>query len=515
VWASLAGSMHDHKREGTTDAPADEATASVEAPKSRPKDIVYPVALMGSLCIWLLAVRAPLWLDETLCYWQISAGFSKIWSRSAAMPSSFAYLYILWAAKAILGSKEIAFRIPSILAMLGAAYALFRAARELLNQEVAYIACILFCLHLDVVFAAIDVRPYAFGLLATNVAILALVRWTTRNSIGYAILFGTAAGAILHFHYLFGSVLPAFAAYYLVLRSRSIRSDASQLAAMFVAFGLISLPLLPRFLNLFQSRQIHTFAGAPATFVLLRTLVPFKMLVGFVLATFLAALLRRLRLPASVSSPAFLLGPLLAATPIAILYGLSAATSTHVFIPRYCLVAVPGSALTWGWLVTWIDARWLRQIFAAGLVGVTGFLSLASAYSGAHELSFKRAFESVNANVAQDKATVLLTSAFIESDYWPLPPQTTESPLFSQTSYYRLDAPTVLLPIDLTDESKRIASQSIWDAAQSQRRFLLVAGPESYETVNWIANCTRGAFAPSTVGDFDQIVVVEFTPIGN
>src|SRR5580658_557199 len=133
------------------------------------------------MSIWLLAIRAPLWLDETLAYWQVSGGFEKVWSRSALMPSSIGYLYTLWFAKSILGNHEIALKIPSTFAMAGAVYFLFRAARELFDREFAFLSCIFFCMEYNVVFAATDARPYAFALLASNLAIFAFVRWMARR----------------------------------------------------------------------------------------------------------------------------------------------------------------------------------------------------------------------------------------------------------------------------------------------------------------------------------------------
>src|SRR5208283_5831740 len=131
---------------------------SFEKPVSILDKLIYPAALVASMSIWLLAIRAPLWLDETLAYWQVSGGFWKIWSRSALMPSSIGYLYTLWFAKSILGSHEIALKIPSTLAMLGAVYFLFRSARALFDRDIAFLSCIFFALEYNVVFAATDAR---------------------------------------------------------------------------------------------------------------------------------------------------------------------------------------------------------------------------------------------------------------------------------------------------------------------------------------------------------------------
>src|SRR5271166_5442444 len=230
---------------------------SFEKPVSILDKLTYPVALVASFSIWFLAIRAPLWLDETLAYWQVSGGFAKVWSRSALMPSSIGYLYTLWFAKSILGSSEIALKIPSTLAMLGAVYFLFRAARQLFDLEFAFLSCIFFALEYNVVFAATDARPYAFALLATNLAIFAFVRWIKRQQMRDAILFGAASAGILYFHYLFGAILPAFAIYYLVARYRSLKADMRQLAAIVTTFILVAAPLIFRVASLYQSKVTH------------------------------------------------------------------------------------------------------------------------------------------------------------------------------------------------------------------------------------------------------------------
>ena len=132
----------------------------------------YGVALLVCLSEWFLAVRAPLWNDETLSYWQIAGGFKQIWARSVQGNSFAAYPYILWLTKTLFGDTELVLRIPSMLAMLAAVYVFYRCAREMFDWDISLLATILFTLPSRVVYAAIDVRPYAFALLLTNLAIL-------------------------------------------------------------------------------------------------------------------------------------------------------------------------------------------------------------------------------------------------------------------------------------------------------------------------------------------------------
>jgi uncharacterized membrane protein len=140
---------------------------------------------------WPLAIpyRSPFWLDETVSYWEISGGLRQIWSRTVDGMSFPLYFYILWTVKKLVGSQEVVLRLPSLLAMLAAVYVRYRIAREYFDRDIA--ACILFCVQKDVAYAAIDARPYAFAVLATNLAILTFIRWvrppTKWNSVGLGI----------------------------------------------------------------------------------------------------------------------------------------------------------------------------------------------------------------------------------------------------------------------------------------------------------------------------------------
>ena len=148
-----------------SNATMEAVVASAEpASATRPKNdtwlaAVYGVALLASLSVWFLAIRAPLWTDETLSYWQIAGGFKQIWARSVQGNSFAAYAYILWLTKTLFGDSEIVLRIPSILAMLAAVYVFYRCARELFTWDVSVIATMFFILPRTIAFAAIDVRP--------------------------------------------------------------------------------------------------------------------------------------------------------------------------------------------------------------------------------------------------------------------------------------------------------------------------------------------------------------------
>ena len=61
-----------------------------------------------------------------------------------------------------------------------------------------------------------------------------------------AALFVLAAAGIFYFHYLFGSILAAFAVYYLFSRHSALLVDFRQIGVAFASFAVFMLPVLPR-----------------------------------------------------------------------------------------------------------------------------------------------------------------------------------------------------------------------------------------------------------------------------
>ena len=475
--------------------------------------MAYGVAILVCLSVWFLAVRAPLWTDETLSYWQIAGGFKQIWARSVQGNSFAAYAYILWLTKTLFGNRELVLRIPSILAMLGAVYVFYRCARELFDWDVSLIATVLFILPRGIAFAAIDVRPYPFALLVTNLTIFLFLRWTKTNRKLYAALFGIASAGIFYFHYLFASILVALAIYYLIARRRSLRADLSQIGVALGCFSIFLLPVLPRLKYIYQTRTTHSFAPAPQWTSFFQVLNPGKgqllVLAGVIL---LAVVARQWVLPRRETFCKLLLCVSLALVPILCLYAISVSTSVHVFIPRYLLVAVPGISLCWGWLCSLIDSRAFRAFFFFAFVALCAFQAYSSPLSRRHEESWKESLAFADANAAVDHAPLLMCSPLVEADFQPMPAIASESVLYSPLSYYKVSAPVIPLPRTLNDEAERQAKQFLLNAAREHTRFLVLAPWPSLRIVDLIAYDSRSTHTYRVLGRFDEIFVVEFTP---
>ncbi len=474
---------------------------------------IYFLALVASISMWFIAVRAPLWLDETGSYWQISAGFLGIWPRQLVSLSFPAYSYILWFSTKIIGASEIALRIPSIFAMLGAVYLLYLAARELFDREISLIAAIIFCLHPIVIFASIDVRPYAFAVLTTNAAILILLRLRRNDSNGLAALFGLLAAWIVWFHFLFATILPALVLCFFIVKIGDRKALWRQFRVAFAVFLLAFLPVIPGLVSISRTSKSHVFELAPNLADLVWTLAPGYLLLIFGMTALVVAVIAQSDQQIHFQRWQILLCASLAFLPILILYGVSAETSIHCFVARHRVVAAPGIALCWALILSPFRFRAVRLLFCVALMATTAYQYYSSPSSGQHGYTWKYALEAAEKNASADNAPVLICSDYPEADYVEMPLNSAKnSPFFTPLSYYRLSVPVVPLPRALNDEAMRVGSRFLQEAATKHERFLALAYQPSYRTLDWLAQSAAATHTVRKLGVFDDIEVLEFVP---
>jgi Dolichyl-phosphate-mannose-protein mannosyltransferase len=474
---------------------------------------IYTLALGLSISVWFLAIRAPLWLDETISLFIVKHGFSQILSRQG-WPGVPAYPYILCLWIKVVGTGEIALRSSSIAAMLGAAYLLYRAARELFVRDVAIIAAIVFCLHPVVVAEAMDIRPYAFAALAINASIFVLVRLRHSGSVWLAALFAFLAVSIVYFQFLFAVALPPLALCFFSRKINDRKAYWRQICVALVVFVIAFLLVIPGMRYMFHSSGVHVFDVAPTFADLARALGQKRQLIVLAAVGLLAAATRRLDIRKPFARWPVLLCLSLALLPILLLWGVSTATSIHIFVARYRLVAVPGIALCWALAMSRIDSRSLRALFCIVFVAMSAYIYYRSPTARQHDYSWKYALEFAQKNASHDNAPVVICSDLPESDHSAMPTGAAikDSALFAPLTYYPLSVPVVPLPRALNDEAKRLGAQFLREAAQRHQRFLAVAYEASYETIDWLQDTASETYDVRELGIFDKVEVVEFIP---
>lgn len=472
---------------------------------------IYALALAVSLSTWFIVIRAPLWLDETVSMFLIRGGWAGIMSRQV-WPDAPAYSCLLWLWTKVMGTGEIMLRISSVLPMLGAVYLLYRAARELFDWDVAIIAAIVFCLHPIIIFAAIDVRPYAFAALAINATIFVLVRLRYSKSNWLAALFGLLAAGIVEFQLLFAAILPALVVCFIASKVGDRKTLWRQLGIALAVFALACLPAIPRLQYMMHTSGTHVFSEAPKLLQLVSTITIRGLVIVLVVFVLIAAARRQLDLKKHSDGWRVLVCTSLALVPIFILYFLSVGTSVHVFVPRYRLVAVPGIALCWGLVVSWINSRGLRLTFCAALVVVAACVCFTARSFHHHMYSWKYALALVEKNASADNAPVVICSDIPEADYMRMPVGSAieDTGILPPLSYYKLSVPVAPLPRTLNEETIRAGSEFL--ANHRHQRFLAMAFVESYATLNWLQEKAAAADYVRPLGEFDGVKVLEFVP---
>ena len=472
----------------------------------RIENIVYPVAILVAIVTWFFAVRYPLWMDETGSYFQVAGKFSDIWSRRAA---SFAYPYVLWVAKSILGSSVLALRFPSIAAMLGATVVLYRTAKDQFGYEAANVATIIFCIHPAVIFAAIDARPYAFGVLMTVLAIRSMLRWIKTSSTRDAIVFGILCAFILYFRLVFVIILPIFALNLLMTVRRGRENFRPRWSAAIVPFLILCIPLVAQVLGMFVNPEARVFAERPTVDELVFAFAPDFVLALFAVLMLAASAIKTIAKPQHERTGAAQLVLLIGFLPILVLFSIGRFTPFHIFVSRYYLCAVPGIALCWGMMVSWVNCKWLRAGFCAAIAMASMAINYNPTFSAPHGYTWKFAIDAVELNTARDHAPVLVCSGIKEADALQRPLALDD---IQQLSYYPLSSPVVGLPYSLTPAARHTIDEYIRQSATKRQRFLAMGWTPSYPVIRYMIEKSDGSFEAHRVGIYDNIAVVEFRP---
>jgi hypothetical protein len=507
-------------RNGNTVALEAAEHADSRSALSRAAYAMYGLCIAASVAVWLPGVGAPLWMDETIKTWSIAKGFWQIPFRQDGLTFP-AYSYILWLATRVLGTSEPAMRAVSLLAMLGAAWVFYLAAREIFERDVAAIAVVVFCLEPMVVFASLDIGVYAFATLMTAAAILLMLRLRRTDSNTAAVLLGLSTAGVIWFHYLFAVIAPALVTCLFVVKRGSGKALWRQLGAAACGFALGSLPVIPGLLNMFRTRATHVFEPAPEWGKVIMAVVPSLGAFGVLVLGLLAALMvaaadgggRKLESGQWLDG---LVCALLAVIPLGILFGVSALTPLHISGPPWHLLsAAPGIALCWAWLGRTLRLGWLRAGFCVLLAAAGVYSAVASPMSVKILPSDKVAVAVAEKDASADGAPVMVCSDFVESDYTTMPVDSAkESRLMAPLSYYRLSVPVVPLPKSLNAEAMRVGGSFVEEATAKHEPFLALGNEPSYPTLEWLTRRAAGAYSVRELGVFDYVKVLEFTPRG-
>jgi hypothetical protein len=492
-------------------------TAKISAPMSPlVKDRLCFTALLAIAIpvLWLYPAGSSFWRDETGTFWDINHGLAALLSGQWQGQSPLYYL-TAWLAYLAGGSREFVLRIPSMLAMAGAAVVLYRIGIRFFDSSIALLAVLVFLCEQHVAFAANDARPYALALLAANTSVLLLLRWLDTGGFRAAALWALGAAFVVYAHYFFGPVLIVEAIYAVYRIKKGSPARLVELSAAALAASLLVLPLLGHIRTLFGNRSNVTIPLTPSFFDLMDHVAPAVMIASAMIGLLIAFFMRSWQpgaWPFTKKSDFWLMFSWAFFVPL--LYFLLALFSPlKLFIPRYVLSGAPGAALLMAAVIASVADRASRRIVATCLAG-SAILAFGTWRLHGNE-DWRGAIEAVRTVTAGTGTPVLIASAFTEQN----DPKTLGDPdlrnLFAPIEVYPLNARLIRLPIIATGKASAMQTDYLEHIADTelrdQKRFVLLTPSESSLYGLWLTGRFAGRIVDiEDLGDFGNVSAVLF-----
>ena len=435
-----------------------------------------------ALCIarlWLMPLPSSFWVDEMGTVFVVRhGGGDPSFAAAPQVPESI-YYWLPKAADAVFGTSEVAYRIPSVLALGLALVFLARLAARLVHAQAGWLA-VFMCLGLKGVnYAAADARPYALGMCVAAAALLTLVRWMDsgrwRDAAGFAI-----CGALLwRIQLIFWPMYVVLAAYALVrLARRETKVGWMEAGAVFGLVGVTLIPVLAEAVALLRQAKEHVVAPAPPLTELARAL-KIGLVVGCgAVAWALGRIFRSKWNPPMTKGSAALVVGFWVGQPLC-LFAFSWLTGDSVFVNRYLSVGLPGVALAATAAAgRFIPSDWWRPLSAAFGVGVLLLLGQWSeAWPPHHNSNWRAAAHTVNSLAPDASVPVICPSPFIEArpPVWT-PDYRLPGFLYCHLPVYPIRGKELLFPFETSPEAETYAAQLAKGLFGRTGRFALYGG---------------------------------------
>jgi mannosyltransferase len=341
-----------------------------------------PPALMLALGLWGIS-GASYWRDEAATMTAVQRPFGDLLRMMGHVDAVHGVYYmIMWAVVRLGGTGEVVTRLPSVLAMAGAAAAVAALGRRLVSPGAGLAAGLLFAVLPQVSLYAQDAREYAFitALAATGSYLLVRAMTTAGPRRGWMAGYAVCLGVMGLLNVFSLLLVGAHAITVALAWRRAGRSLAvAWLGGAAGAFVIASPVLALGFAQRGTLGWLTTPQLAGAVEGLRKLIGPVSMLVALVLAavigTMLAANGGRERLRAAWPPELFALSlPWLVLPPV-VLIGVSYLSPVYTF--RYVLFCAPAAALLGGAGLTAL--RWPGARGALAWAPVAAGLALVAA----------------------------------------------------------------------------------------------------------------------------------------
>ena len=504
------------------------ASASGGAVAHRLESSRWPLVTLLTLCIgrlWLVPLPSSFWVDELVTAFVVKHPGHASFAVAPQVPQSI-YYWLPAAAQALFGTSEIAYRVPSMLAMAIALWFTALLASRLIHPRAGWFAIFAALSIRGIDYFALDARPYALGMMMAAASLYFLVRWLDSARWLDAAAFVLCAALIWRVHLLYWPFYLVPAVYTALRMSKGeTRVRWPQCLAVGAATALALVPQALSALHLATGAQSHVFVAPPTLHVFEHELhwnVP--LLCGA--AAWIFAWLRKKpeqQKPATTrsidaSAWALILGWWLI-HPVCI-YLYSILTGNSVYVGRYVSIMLPGAALTATAVVSiWMPAhlpKW-RTAAAAMALAALAFQGHWESLTFRHDVSdWRAAVQEVNRFAPDSSTPVIVPSPFVEARppawtlAYPLP-----GFLYAHLDGYPISGKPYLFPFESpvdSPEGVQYAEQLALSGELTRTNKWAIYGPLRHvrDWRKWFSARPEFAGWRNTLQEFGDVYVAEF-----
>lgn len=431
--------------------------------------------------LWLMLLPSSFWIDEMATAFVVHHGAQDASLQVAPQVAQSIYYVLPGLMTRFFGDSEVAYRIPSALAMLAALFFIYRIAVRFIHPDAGWFA-VFACLSLrGINYQAADARPYALGTCIAAGSLLLLIRWLDSGRWWEGLLFAAAASLLWRVHLVFWPFYGVYVAYAIarILR-RETKIGMGHAALIFALLGAALLPVALSAVALNRQAAAHVIGPVPSLNDLTSAIKLGLIATSCTLAVMAARWFRWPQNPEAVRSGSALLLMLSwwLFQPLC-LFGFSWVTANSVFVPRYLFIALPGAAL----VATAIAApflpavQWKRVSVVLG-IGVLLFMGQWGRLWPMHERSgWKAAAARIQELGLAPDAPVICPSPFIEARppvWWP--DYSLPGFLYAHLSVYPIPGKIYPFPFEASLEAEKYATGLSRDILAGSNRFVIYGG---------------------------------------
>jgi mannosyltransferase len=457
--------------------PHPSARSQATAPSSAAALLLLAPLLAAIAGLWLPGLRTSLGIDEAVTSWVIRAGARETFRRAMHYQSSPVAFFLPWASAAVLGTTELALRLPSLLAMLAATLFLAGIAARLWDREAGALAAIVFATEPLIVFQAGNARPYALGLATLTGGLWLLLRWLDtdrrRDAIGAALLSSLTA----HVHPLLGLALVV----HVVVLLRAVRAHRLTLpkaTAILGLMGLFLIPLAVELRSLAERRTALSYAPVPTFSDLFALIAPPEAVGAVALALLVGVLIGGRMIAAGVRSDRDAAGLALSwlTLPALLLFAISRLTPLRLLTPHYAIAGTPALALVLGGALRLLATAPARVAAAVTVVALSLAAHLRDPDPQRAWRQDWRAAAAVVRAEANPGTPVLMISGLVEANQ-PEWLADTEKASYLTCPFAMYPVPGRLVPLPWRSDTPALSAYvaRVVDDVRGSERFLFVA----------------------------------------